>query len=119
MRRRHLLTARDASERIEAEVRLLRLAAAERTHVRALEAVIGAMEDGVALVAPDGRVTVANDALALMVGGPFETRAELETLLGTPLADGDIVVPGPGRQLSLRTYADPGGSQRVDVAGRS
>ena len=107
---RYLLTARDASERIDAEVRLLRLAAAERTHVRALEAVIGAMEDGVALVAPEGRITVANDALALMAGRPFETRAELEGLLDVELVDGETVVPSTARQLSLRTYAIHDGS---------
>ena len=90
---RYLLTARDASERIDAEVRLLRLAAAERTHVRALEAVIGAMEDGVALVAPEGRITVANDALALMAGRPFETRAELEGLLDVELVDPRCLKP--------------------------
>ena len=63
-----------------------------------------------ALVAPEGRITVANDALALMAGRPFETRAELEALLDAELVDGETVVPGSSRQLSLRTYAIHDGS---------
>jgi len=101
---RYLLAARDASQRIEAEVRLLRLAAMERSHARILEAVIGAMEDGVALISADGRITVANDALALLVGGPVETRSELELALCTGLEEGETTLPGSGRQVSMHTY---------------
>ena len=42
---RHLVTARDATQRLESELRLVRLAAAERSHVRSLEAVIRRSEE--------------------------------------------------------------------------
>jgi len=80
-RQRILVSARDINERIESEVRLLRLATAERTHTQTLYAVIGSMAEGVALIAADGRILVANDALADIAGHPVATHADLPTFL--------------------------------------
>ena len=97
------MTARDATPRIDAEIRLLRLATMERTHVRTLEAVIEAMADGVALIGPDGTITISNEALALMAGGPVGNRADLERALGISSEGGDAIQES-GRRFSIDTH---------------
>jgi signal transduction histidine kinase len=100
---RLLVTARDSRARIDAEVRLIRLAAAERSHARVMEAVIGAMDDGVALIGADSRVIMANDALVTLLGRPVSSRDDLLAALGQ-LDDGERTLPGTERWVSLRVY---------------
>lgn len=99
-----LLVARDVSAQAEQEFHLLRLAAAERRTTRSLQAVIASMDAGVALIAPDGAVTLANDALTLLAGGPVARREELADRLGTDLAPGEVHVPGSGRWLRIAIH---------------
>lgn len=91
-----------------------RLAAAERS----LEAVIGAMDEGIAIIGPDGVVTVSNAALSAMVGGAVSTRETLEHAFGTDLRDGEITVAGPDRSIAIRTFdvGDPVGTSTLVLA---
>lgn len=101
---RVLTIAHDLSERIDAEVRLMRLASAERAQARMLGDVITSMEDGVALLGDDGSVLVANLGLSQLIGA-VTSRAELEAALGAPLQDGDIRLPGSEAWTRVRVRA--------------
>jgi signal transduction histidine kinase len=96
-----LLTARDARDRIDHEVRLLRLAGAERRMVRSLQALLASMDEGVALLDADGDLVLANDAMTALTGGPVADRAGLEAGLRTPLVDGEVQQPDDGRWLRI------------------
>ena len=109
-----LLAARDLSEQIEHEIQLVRLAAAERRTARSLQAIIGSMDAGVALIGADGEVVLANDALTVLTEGPVTTRDELERRLRTALVPGEVQVPGTGRRLKL-AVDDVDGSALVKV----
>jgi PAS domain S-box-containing protein len=89
-----LAIARDVSERVEAHDRLQRLAAAERVRAAELNAVIGAMGDGVIVCAPDGVVTLSNPASRALLGGPVGT---YDDLLGR-LRGEDELVPEVGHR---------------------
>ena len=97
-----LAIAHDLTDRIDAEVRLMRLAAAERAQTRLLTDVISSMDEGVALVDPDGRVLVANVGLNQLLGRPVTSRPDLEAALGTSLHDGDVRLPDAERWANVR-----------------
>lgn len=110
--RRWLISVHDLRSQIDNEVRLLRLARAERDQGHLLTSMIAAMGDGVALVTADGGISVVNDALLAMAGRPVSSAADLEAALGFPLRDG--VVEQPGSRRWLRLSEDTVGP---DVAG--
>lgn len=72
-----IVTLRDARTRLDDEVRLLRLARAERQRTDALRTVLATIADGVGLFDTEGRLIVANDALARLAGGPVFRRQDL------------------------------------------
>jgi signal transduction histidine kinase len=115
---RHLVTARDATQRIESEVRLVRLAAAERSNVRSLEAVIGAMDEGIAVIGSDDTVTISNAALSGMTGGAVSSRQSLEQAFGSELRDGEFNLTDPDRSIAIRVFdvGEPAGSSTLIVA---
>ncbi len=109
---RVLIVARDAAERIDAEVRLLRLARAERSHGRILEGVFAAMDDGVALIDGSDAIVVANRAMVDITQRPIATGEALVQSLGHALTDGDTRLSDPDRWVELRahTIGDDGSS---------
>lgn len=115
---RLLVSAHDLRARIEAEVRLVRIARAERAQAQALNAVIASMEDGVGLIAGDGRMTVANEALVRIAGGPVTSAADLATALRDDLGGGMIQLQDPSRWFELTTHdldAEAAGSRLIVV----
>jgi signal transduction histidine kinase len=112
-----LAIAHDLTDRIDAEVRLMRLAAAERAQTRLLTDVIASMDEGVALVDTDGRVLVANVGLNQLLGRPVTSRADLEAALGTSLQDGDVRLPASERwaHVRVRTLGDEASGARLVV----
>lgn len=98
---RVLVTARDVSERIASEVRLARLAAAERQSARSLQALLASMDEGVAVLGSAGEVVLANDALTSLTGGPVTSRAALAQALGAEIATGETLLPDSRRWLRL------------------
>ncbi len=112
---RLLVSARDLRERIEAEVRLVRLARAERSHAQALQEVIASMTDGVALIGEDGRVVVANDALIRIAGGPIESESELAAAIGGDLAGGTIELVDPIRWVTVASQPLGGDAQGLHL----
>lgn len=106
-----LVSARDVSERMATQNRLLRLAKDERSRASELSAVIASIDDAVAVLDSAGMVTIANDALGALAGGPVETRADVLRALGLP-TNGTLggaeattreVRAGPERWLEVRT----------------
>ena len=98
---RVLVTARDVSARIASEVRLARLAVAERQSARSLQALLASMDEGVAVIGQDGEVILANDALTSLTGGPVTSRAALAHALGTEISTGETLFPDARRWLRL------------------
>ncbi len=96
-----LISARDVRERIDHEIRLLRLASTERRMVRSLQAILASMDEAVAVTGPEGDMILTNDVLTAMTGGPVPNRTALETALRVPLVSGDIQQPDGGRWLRL------------------
>lgn len=97
----YLVSARDVRAHVEAEMRLTRLAAAERRIVQTLRAILGAMNEGVAVIDSDGAIAFANDALSRVAGRPVSTRADLVQALRTEIAGGDLHFDDPPRWLSV------------------
>ena len=93
-----LAIARDIRERLEAQVRLQRLAEAEHARAAELNAVIRAMGEGVVVCASDGTITLANPAAQDMF--PTVEERSYEEILGQ-LDDPD------GEAPSLRTAGGP------------
>lgn len=115
---RLLVSAHDLRPRIEAEVRLVRIARAERAQAQALNAIIASMDDGVGLIAGDGRMTMANEALVRIAGGPVTTVTELAAALGDDLGGGMIQLQDPARWFELTTHdlgAEAAGSRLIVV----
>jgi PAS domain S-box-containing protein len=79
-----ILTARDVSERIDVQAQLTRIAGDERRQAAELRAVIQAMGEGILVVDPDGRVSLANDAAADLLPVLPDTLDELAATLGLP-----------------------------------
>lgn len=79
-----LVSARDVSERMATQNRLLRLAKDERSRASELGAVIASIDDAVAVVDAAGVVTIANDAFGELAGGPVQTRDDVLRVLGLP-----------------------------------
>ncbi len=77
-----ILTARDISERIDVQARLTRIAGDERRQAAELRAVIQAMGEGILVVDPTGRVSLANDAAAAILGELPIDLADLAPRLG-------------------------------------
>jgi signal transduction histidine kinase len=112
---RILVTAHDMSERIESEIRLTRMAAAERSQQRVLAAIIESMDDGVALLGSDGHVLIANDALSALVGGPTANADDLAVALGGSVTDGPREIGDPPRsvQVMVRSLTDERNATRL------
>lgn len=98
--------ARDIRERVEAQARLQGLAEAEHARAAELNAVIGAIGDGVVVCGTDGRITLANPAAeAFLPPGPERT---YDALMAT-FHDPDHQAPPlgrTGRPVVLRARAD-------------
>jgi len=106
-----LVSARDVSERMATQNRLLKLAKDERSRASELGAVIASIDDAVAVIDAAGAVTIANDAFGELAGGPVRTREDVLGVLGLP-ADSTLggpeatirqIQPGPDRWLEVRT----------------
>ncbi|HSS35647.1 MAG TPA: histidine kinase dimerization/phospho-acceptor domain-containing protein, partial [Patescibacteria group bacterium] len=76
------LTARDVTERIDVQARLTRIAGDERRQAAEFRAVIQAMGEGVLVVDPAGRIGLANDAAADLLGELPDDLAALSAQLG-------------------------------------
>ncbi|MCY7418081.1 MAG: PAS domain S-box protein [Chloroflexi bacterium] len=109
---RVLIVARDATDRIEAEVRSLHLARLERAHGELLEGVFAAMDDGVALIDRSDAIVVANRAMVDITQRPIPTGEALIEALGHGLTDGDTRLSDPEGWVELRahTIGDQGSS---------
>ncbi|HEY0443234.1 MAG TPA: PAS domain S-box protein [Candidatus Limnocylindrales bacterium] len=95
---RIVATARDISDRIEAQARLQRLAEAEHARAAELNAVIRAMGEGVVVCGEDGTIALANPAAEeLLPEAGAATYADL-------LAEFD---DGPERGPALQTRGGP------------
>lgn len=97
----YLVSARDVRAYVEAEMRLTRLAAAERRIVQTLRAILGAMNEGVAVIGSDGAIAFANDALTRIAGRPVGSRADLVEALGDEIATGELHFDHPLRWLNV------------------
>ena len=99
--------ARDIGSRIETQVRLQRLAAAEHARAAELNAVIRAMGEAVIVCAPDGSITLANPAAEGLF--PEASQQSYDAILAE-LHDPDRLAPRLGEFVGpvvLRTVADP------------
>lgn len=98
--------ARDIRERVDAQARLQGLAEAEHARAAELNAVIGAIGDGVVVCATDGRITLANPAAeAFLPAGPERTYDDLMAMFHDP--DHEAPPLGrTGRPVVLRTRGD-------------
>lgn len=124
-----LVSARDASERMATQNRLLRLAKAERSRASELAAVIASIDDPVAVIDGDGSVVLANDALGDLSGGPVRDLGEVRRVLGLPAdasldaQDGavrEVRLESSGRWLEVRALpiADDGDDESRLVIAR-
>ncbi len=98
---------RDIRDRIEAQVRLQRLAEAEHARAAELNAVIRAMGEAVVVCTIDGAITLSNPAANALFPG-LEAKAYHDIL--AQLADPDGTAPRLGEQggpTELRSVADP------------
>ncbi len=100
------IAARDVRERIDQEIRLVRLASAERRTVRSFQALLASMDAGVAVTGADGEITLINDAMTALTGGPVTTRVALAEALGVTLVPGDAHRTASGRWLRLVVQDD-------------
>lgn len=98
--------ARDIRERVDAQARLQGLAEAEHARAAELNAVIGAIGDGVVVCDADGRITLANPAAEVFLpSGPERTYDDLIGMFRDP--DGEAPPLGrTGRPVVLRTRGD-------------
>jgi signal transduction histidine kinase len=88
--------ARDIGARIETQVRLQRLAAAEHARAAELNAVIRAMGEAVIVCGPDGAITLANPAAQALF--PEASERSYEAILAE-LHDPDGVAPRLGENV--------------------
>ncbi len=98
--------ARDTRERVDAQVRLHRLAEAEHARAAELHAVIRAIGDGVVVCDPDGRIRLANPA-ARELFAPVVPATYAEIV--AQLHDHDRQAPALGRRggpITLPTRSD-------------
>jgi two-component system phosphate regulon sensor histidine kinase PhoR len=99
--------ARDIRERIEAQVRLQRLAEAEHARAAELNAVIRAMGESVVVCAADGKILLTNPA-AERLFPDVEERSYAEILAQVHDPDGDAPRLGlTGGPVELQTRDDP------------
>lgn len=98
--------ARDIRERVDAQARLQGLAEAEHARAAELNAVIGAIGDGVVVCAADGRITLANPAAeGFLPPGPERTYDDLIGMFRDP--DGEAPPLGrTGKPVVLRTRGE-------------
>ena len=128
-----ILTARDISDWIDVQARLARIAGDERRQAAELRAVIQAMGEGIVVVDPSGRISLANDAAATILDGavpadlegledrlqvgPLFTSGPHDDEIGQEMEQGEAPTEQPrtarlhdGRWLEIGTYP-------VDLAG--
>jgi PAS domain S-box-containing protein len=99
-----VLTARDISERIDVQARLARIAGDERRQAAELRTVIQSMGEGVLVVDPEGRISIANDAAGGVLGTDLEAGlATLERLAAHAPDDDPAQHDGPNAHPSSRT----------------
>ncbi len=99
--------ARDIRERIEAQVRLQRLAQAEHSRAAELNAVIRAMGEAVVVCAADGTVSLANPAADRLFP---DIAGQTYTAIIARLQDRDGTAPRlgtPGGPVELQMRTDP------------
>lgn len=99
--------ARDIGGRIETQVRLQRLAAAEHARAAELNAVIRAMGEAVIVCAPDGTITLANPAAEALF--PEASQQSYDAILAE-LHDPEGIAPRLAESVGpvvLRMVADP------------
>ena len=94
-----VVVAHDIQDRIDAEVRLLRLARAERGHAQELASIVASVEDGVAVVDGNDRIVVRNDRLAAMFGRESRPEPRRQRLAGVP--DDDAIRTSDDRWLRI------------------
>jgi len=108
--------ARDMSERVEAQVRLQRLAESEHAKAAELNAVIRAMGDGLIVCDASGVISLSNPAAAALFGGVVpRTYAELVARFDDP----EGVVPSPGSRagpIDLRVGDADGPERWVELS---
>jgi PAS domain S-box-containing protein len=111
------VTLRDARPRLDDEIRLIRLARAERQRTDALRTVIATLSDGVGLFDRDGLLIAANDALARLAGHPVAERQDLPdawlTGEGAAIASGE---PARWVRITLHQIDEEGGGGTLVVA---
>lgn len=101
------------SERLADEARLAELIRSERARSAELNAIIGAIGEGIVVVDPDGTITLVNRTARRMLGpfeeidldavlARFERAAELRAQLGTGPVQARLV--GDGRWLEVAAY---------------
>ena len=120
-----VLTARDISERIDVQARLARIAGDERRQAAELRTVIQSMGEGVLVVDPEGRISIANEAAGVVLGADLDAGlATLERLAAHVPSDDAAGHDGQearehartvqledGRWIEMSTYeADLGGA---------
>lgn len=109
-----IVTLRDARPRLDDEIRLLRLARAERQRTDALRTVLGTLAEGVGLFDREGLLIVANDALPRLAGRPIVRREDLPTGWlsgdGAPTATGE---PARWVRTTIHHVDDEGGGTLV------
>jgi signal transduction histidine kinase len=85
---RMIITSRDIRAQIDVQASLYRLARGERARAAELNAVIQGMSDGVLVCDADGRVVLANQAAAAILGDGIEGYAAIAAMMepdGPPL----------------------------------
>ncbi len=126
-----ILTARDVSDRIDVQARLTRIAGDERRQAAELRAVIQAMGEGILVADHAGRISLANDAVAEILGEVPEGLSDLDAIVGADVLlarDGASgAEPGEpqtslladGRWVEISTYPADLGSGLLEGANPS
>lgn len=115
---RWLISVHDLRAQVDNDVKLLRLARAERDQKQLLTSMIASMDDGVALITEGGDISVVNDALLAIAGRPVSSASDLGAALGVPIQDGVAELPGSRRWLRISDHVvgvDAGGPRLLVV----
>ncbi|HEX5589734.1 MAG TPA: PAS domain S-box protein [Candidatus Limnocylindrales bacterium] len=101
--RQLVAVSRDISDRIQTEQRLTQLATAEHARAAELNAIIGAIGEGLVVIDAAGRITLANPTAQQLLE-PLEawTLDALEARLEDPDGEARAALEVPGRSATLR-----------------